>query len=102
MVIAAGQLHSTKAELRFCAGSNPARGVSQIRDGEDLCQYSRLEIKLHTFRRSTILQKQFAITHKTIDHHQLVKTVIQHFKPFKDLLLGEKQKKPVMQRFSAV
>ena len=30
------QLHSTKPELRFCAGSNPARGVSEIRDGEDL------------------------------------------------------------------
>ena len=30
------QLHSTKPELRFCVGSNPARGVSEIRDGEDL------------------------------------------------------------------
>ena len=30
------QLHSTKPELRFCAGSNPARNVSEIRDGEDL------------------------------------------------------------------
>ena len=31
------QLHSTKPELRFCAGSNPAHGsVSEIRDGEDL------------------------------------------------------------------
>ena len=30
------QLHSTKPELRFCAASNPARGVSEIRDGEDL------------------------------------------------------------------
>ena len=30
------QLHSTKPELRFCAGSNPARGVSEIRDGQDL------------------------------------------------------------------
>ena len=27
---------STKPELRFCASSNPARGVSEIRDGEDL------------------------------------------------------------------
>ena len=27
---------STKSELRLCAGSNPARGVSEIRDGEDL------------------------------------------------------------------
>ena len=30
------QLHSTKPELRFCAGSNLARGVLEIRDGEDL------------------------------------------------------------------
>ena len=30
------QLHSTKSELRFCAGSNPACGVSEIRDGEEL------------------------------------------------------------------
>ena len=29
-------LHSIKPELRFCEGSNPARGVSEIRDGEDL------------------------------------------------------------------
>ena len=30
------QLHLTKPELRFCAGLNPARGVSEIRDGENL------------------------------------------------------------------
>ena len=26
----------SKPELRFCAGSNPARGVAEIRNGEDL------------------------------------------------------------------
>ena len=36
VVITTAQLHSAKPELRFCAGSNPARGVSEIRDGEDL------------------------------------------------------------------
>ena len=36
VVITTAQLHSTKPELRLCASSNPARGVSQIRDGEDL------------------------------------------------------------------
>ena len=61
VVITTAQLHSTKPELRFCAGSNPARGVSEIRDGEDLWQWSRLEIRLNTFRRSTIPQKQFII-----------------------------------------
>ena len=35
LVISSAQLHSTKPELRFCAGSNPDRGVSDIRDGED-------------------------------------------------------------------
>ena len=36
VVITTAKLHSTKPELRFCAGSYPARGVSEIRDGEDL------------------------------------------------------------------
>ena len=36
VVITTGELHSTKPELRFCAGSNPARSVSEICDSEDL------------------------------------------------------------------
>ena len=36
VVITTAQLHSTKSELRFCAGSNPARSGLEIRDGEDL------------------------------------------------------------------
>ena len=36
VVITDAQLHSTKPELRLSAGSNPAQGVSEIRDGEDL------------------------------------------------------------------
>ena len=36
-------------------------GVSEIRDGEDLWQWFRLEIRLNAFRRSTIPQKQFII-----------------------------------------
>ena len=40
VVITTLQHYSTKPELRFCAGSNPARGVQEIRDGEDLWQYS--------------------------------------------------------------
>ena len=61
MVISTVQLHSIKPELRFYAGSNPARGMSEIRDGEDLWQWSRLEIRLNAFRRSNIPQKQFII-----------------------------------------
>ena len=36
VVVTTAQLHSAKPGLRFCAGSGPARGVSEIRDGEDL------------------------------------------------------------------
>ena len=36
VVITIAQLHSTQPELRFCADSNPACGVSEIRDVEDL------------------------------------------------------------------
>ena len=35
VVITTAQLHKTKSELKLCAGSNPARGVLEIRDGED-------------------------------------------------------------------
>ena len=34
--ITAAQLHSAKSEFRFCAGSNPVRGMSEIHGGEDL------------------------------------------------------------------
>ena len=34
--IITAHLHSTKLELRFCAGSKPACGVLEIEDGEDL------------------------------------------------------------------
>ena len=36
VVITTAKLPSTEPELRFFAGSNPACGVSEIRDGEDL------------------------------------------------------------------
>ena len=54
--------------IRLCAGSNYARCVSEIRDGEDLWQWSPLEIRLITFRRSTIPQKQFIIIFIIIKH----------------------------------
>ena len=63
VVITTAQLHPTNPELRFCADSNPARGVSEICNGEDLWQWSGLKIRLNAFRRSTIPflipQKQF-------------------------------------------
>ena len=36
VVLTTAQLRSTELELRFCAGSNPARGMSEIHNGEDL------------------------------------------------------------------
>ena len=36
VVVTTAQLHSTKPEPRLCADSNPARGVLEICDGEDL------------------------------------------------------------------
>ena len=38
VVITTEQLRSTKPELRFRAGSNPAHGVSGFREGEYLWQ----------------------------------------------------------------
>ena len=61
VVITTAQLHSAKPEFRFCAGSNPAHGLSEIRDGEYLRQWSWLKIRLNAFLRSTIPQKQFMI-----------------------------------------
>ena len=61
VVITTAQLHSAKPKLRFCAGSNPPCSVSEFRDGEDLGQWSRLEIRLKAHCRSTIPQKQFII-----------------------------------------
>ena len=55
-VITTTHLHSTKPELRFCAGSNTAHGVSEIRDGEYLWQWYRLEVRLNAFRGSNISQ----------------------------------------------
>ena len=46
---------------RSSAGSNPACGVPEIRGGEDLWQWTQLEIRLNVFCRSTIPQKQFII-----------------------------------------
>ena len=36
VVITTAQPRSTKSELGFCTGSNPACGVSEVYDGENL------------------------------------------------------------------
>ena len=60
---------TTKLKLRFCTGSNPALKVWEIRDGEDLWQWSRLKIRLNTFRRSTIPLKQLIIIIGLLRNH---------------------------------
>ena len=67
MVIAAEQLHSTNPEFRFCAGSNPARGVSEIHNDKDLWEWSRLEKRLNASRWSIIPQKQLITIIKGIN-----------------------------------
>ena len=57
LVITTAQLHSTKPELRFCTGSNPTPGVSEIRDEEDLWQWFHLEMTLNFLRRSEIIHQ---------------------------------------------
>ena len=53
VVIITAQLYSTKPEFKFCAGSYPAHGVSEIRDGEDLWQWSPLEIRLNALKNNS-------------------------------------------------
>ena len=57
VVITAVKFHSTRPELRFCAGLNSANGMSEIHDGEDILKGTRLTV----FPPSTIPQKQFII-----------------------------------------
>ena len=76
VVITTAQVHSLKPGHRFFAGSNPARAVSDNRDGEDLWQWTRLEIKV------TILRKQFTfiIKYTITEDKQLQKRKRGHFR----------------------
>ena len=46
VIITNAKLHSKKAEFRFCAGSNPARGVPKVCDGKNLQPWSQIEMRL--------------------------------------------------------
>ena len=96
------KLYSTKPELRFCAGSNPAPNVWEIRDGEDLWQWYRLKISLNAFRRSTIPQKQLISFIKRLEYtlHRIWsfplrissvnKTIFCNLVPFTESILNRK------------
>ena len=61
VAITAAQLHSTKPELGFRAGSNPARGVFRFAMLRISDKQFGLEIRLNACRRSTKPEKQFII-----------------------------------------
>ena len=54
--------HSTKAELRFYAGSNPVCAVTEVCEGENLLQWYQLEMRLNAFHRPTIPQNYITNT----------------------------------------
>ena len=68
MVTTTVQLHSTKSEPRFWAVSNPACGMSEIWDGENLWQWTWLGIvhKRLLFANHSV---------KTIHHHHHVSDI---------------------------
>ena len=61
MVITTAQLHSTKPAVKFCTDLNRACNALDICNGEDLWQWSWIEIRLNAFHWSTIPQKEFII-----------------------------------------
>ena len=72
-VITSEELYSTKPELRFCAGSNPACSMSEICSGGDLWQWSWLELRRNTFSWSTIYQ----ILNHVMRHNGWLKSLIK-------------------------
>ena len=70
-VITTAQLHSTtRSELRFCAGSNPACGILENCNSENLWQWSRLEIRCKHL--SLVNHSKKAIHH----HHHLHEPIL--------------------------
>ena len=78
MVINAPQLNSTKPELRFSVGSSPGCGVPEIRGGEDLWQWPRLEIRLNAFRRSIIPRNNLSPYHFSRKNRETLNTDFFH------------------------
>ena len=81
VVITTAQFPSAKSEFRFCTGSNPARDVSEICDGGNLWQWSRLEIK---HKRLLLVRHSTKRIHLHHHHH--------HLKRSKMFLMQKKQK----------
>ena len=60
-LLTTAQIHSTKSELRFCIGSNPARSMSKIRDGEDTTKKFTKTIQNWIFARQRTRDKNYCI-----------------------------------------
>ena len=77
------QLHLTKLDISFGAGSNPAHGVLEIPDGEDLWQpLTGNQTKCLSLVNYTIK----AIHHHNRFHHQ-ESQIFKSFKPFSPVCL---------------
>ena len=75
--------HSSKPEFRFSTGSNPARSVLEIRDGENRWQWSRLEIWLrllsvnHTTKKKKKKKQTKQQNNKQLNKQQNTQDLVQ-------------------------
>ena len=80
VVITTAKLHSTKSKLRFCAGSNPGHGMSEICNGKNIWQLPWLDIRLNAFPAKTITSSSSAIYRIECFHNKKAKLQIFVFK----------------------
>ena len=93
VVITTAQLHSTKPALSFCAGSNPARSVSEINNGEDL---TMVPVGNKAKRLSLVNDTTIAI------HHHEVHGKVKLGKGQKKLTFSATQKDPSKKKVKAI
>ena len=96
VVITTAKLPSTEPELRFFAGSKPACGMSEIRHGEDLWQWSRLE--MWPKHLSSVNLSSVNHTTKTILHHHH----LHHLHHLPDVAATDECKSFVFVNFAAL
>ena len=80
VVITTAKLHSTKSKLRFCAGSNPGHGMSEICNGKNIWQLPWLDIRSNAFPAKTITSSSSAIYRIECFHNKKAKLQIFVFK----------------------
>ena len=95
VVITSAQLHSTKPELRFYAGSNSARGVSEIRDGN---KAERLSSVNHTTKTIHHHHQFIASASTQIVHYNHIKGSSKRLESYKNSIVKYSTSK-VYQKF---